>query len=97
MIAGIIFNRLPFFRAHDNTEQLHRIADVLGTDRLYEYIKKYELNVDPIVLSTIGTCRRRDWSEFVAGGNQHLICTELFDLLDNLLVYDHGVGICLDL
>lgn len=91
MVAGIVFNRLPFFRAHDNMEQLLRIAEVLGTDKLHEYIKKYQLNVDPIVLSTIGTCRRRDWSEFVASGNQNLICTELFDLLDNLLMYDHGV------
>ena len=75
-------------------EQLLRIAEVLGTDKLHEYIKKYQLNVDPIVLSTIGTCRRRDWSEFVASGNQNLICTELFDLLDNLLMYDHGVKMC---
>lgn len=75
----------------NNSSELQRYWEQISC---MNTIKKYQLNVDPIVLSTIGTCRRRDWSEFVASGNQNLICTELFDLLDNLLMYDHGVKMC---
>ena len=35
--------REPFFHGHDNYDQLVRIARVLGTDDLYEYLDKYNI------------------------------------------------------
>lgn len=92
MIAALVFNKIPFFRAHGNIDQLCRIAEVLGTDELYAYIDKYKLHVDPEMLEKVGTCRKRDWNEFAAEGRRDLICIELYDLLDNILIYDHQVG-----
>ena len=37
----------PFFHGHDNYDQLVRIAKVLGTEELYEYLDKYQIELDP--------------------------------------------------
>ena len=89
IVAGMVFNRLPFFRAHGNDDQLRVIVNVLGTAELHKYIHKYHLKVNKELVASLGTCRRRDWSEFASGIEQSHICTELYDLLDNLLIYDH--------
>jgi len=47
MFASMIFRKEPFFHGHDNYDQLVRIAKVLGTDELYEYIHKYQIELDP--------------------------------------------------
>ncbi|CAN0405686.1 unnamed protein product, partial [Discosporangium mesarthrocarpum] len=41
ILAGFLFNREPFFRGRNNEDQLLRIALVLGTDGLFEYLRKY--------------------------------------------------------
>lgn len=46
MVAGIIFRREPFFHGHDNYDQLVKIARVLGTDDLFSYLSKYDLELD---------------------------------------------------
>ena len=89
IVAGMVFNRLPFFRAHGNDDQLRVIVNVLGTTELHRYIQKYNLQVNETLIASLGSCRRRDWSEFASGIDSSHICTELFDLLDNLLIYDH--------
>lgn len=89
IVAGMVFNRLPFFRAHGNDDQLRVIVNVLGTTDLHRYIEKYNLKVNEALIASLGSCRRRDWSEFASGIESSHICTELYDLLDNLLIYDH--------
>ena len=37
-MAAIIFKKEPFFFGHDNHDQLVKIARVLGTDSLYDYL-----------------------------------------------------------
>lgn len=91
MIAGLVFNRLPFFRAHGNINQLLSITEILGTDGLKEYASRYDLTIPEEAESQLGTKRHRDWSEFASEGFKKFICTELYDLLDNLLIYDHRV------
>ena len=47
MLASMIFRKEPFFHGHDNYDQLVRIAKVLGTEELYEYLDKYQIELDP--------------------------------------------------
>lgn len=47
MLASMIFRKEPFFHGHDNYDQLVRIAKVLGTEDLYEYLNKYQIELDP--------------------------------------------------
>jgi casein kinase II subunit alpha len=46
MVAGMIFRKEPFFHGHDNYDQLVKIAKVLGTDDLFAYLRKYDLELD---------------------------------------------------
>ncbi|KAJ1553251.1 Casein kinase II subunit alpha [Cladochytrium tenue] len=47
MFAAMIFRRDPFFPGHDNYDQLVKIAKVLGTDELFSYLDKYNIELDP--------------------------------------------------
>jgi len=90
MLASMIFRKEPFFHGHDNYDQLVRIAKVLGTDELYEYIDKYQIDLDPRFNDILGRHTRKRWERFVHGENQHLVTAEAIDFLDKLLRYDHA-------
>uniref|UniRef100_A0A914HE61 Casein kinase II subunit alpha n=1 Tax=Globodera rostochiensis TaxID=31243 RepID=A0A914HE61_GLORO len=89
MFASMIFRKEPFFHGHDNYDQLVRIAKVLGTDELFEYIDKYQIELDPRFNDILGRHSRKRWDRFVHTENQHLVTAEAIDFLDKLLCYDH--------
>lgn len=89
MFASMIFRKEPFFHGHDNYDQLVRIAKVLGTEELYEYIHKYQIELDPRFNDILGRHSRKRWERFVHSENQHLVSVEALDFLDKLLRYDH--------
>lgn len=89
MLASMIFKKEPFFHGHDNYDQLVRIAKVLGTEELYDYIDRYKIDPDPRYQDTLGRHSRKRWEKFVHSENQHLVSREALDLLDKLLRYDH--------
>ncbi|KAH3776637.1 hypothetical protein DPMN_178068 [Dreissena polymorpha] len=66
-----------------------RIAKVLGTDDLYAYIEKYQIDLDPRFNDILGRHSRKRWERFVHSENQHLVSPEALDYLDKLLRYDH--------
>jgi len=47
MLAAMIFQKEPFFNGSDNQQQLVKIAKVLGSDELHEYLQsqKREFNM----------------------------------------------------
>lgn len=89
MFAGMIFRKEPFFHGHDNYDQLVRIAKVKGTDELYEYLTKYDLELDPHFDGILGGHARKSWDKFITTENKHLVSQEAIDFLDGLLRYDH--------
>lgn len=67
MLAGFLLDREPFFRGKDNEDQLVRIALVLGTQGLQDFLRKYgeKIQYAPYILrlfggsgSRCGTCVR---------------------------------------
>jgi len=89
MFAGMIFRKEPFFHGHDNYDQLVKIVKVLGTDELFDYLDKYNLELDPHFDGILGRHTRKAWQRFVTQENTHLVSPEAIDLLDKLLRYDH--------
>ena len=89
MFAGMIFRKEPFFHGHDNYDQLVKIVKVLGTDELFDYLDKYNLELDPHFDGILGRHSRKPWHKFVTVENQHLITAEALDFCDKLLRYDH--------
>lgn len=88
MLASIVFKKEPFFHGNSNTDQLVKIARVLGTDDLQKYLEKYQLQLGQ-EYDDFGTYAKKPWERFVNDNNQHLVCPEVFDLLGKVLLYDH--------
>lgn len=89
MFAGMIFKKEPFFHGHDNYDQLVKIAKVLGTDELFVYLDKYDLELDPHFDGILGRHQKKPWNRFTTPENQYLVSDESLDLLGKLLRYDH--------
>ncbi|MFH4978451.1 hypothetical protein AB6A40_005160 [Gnathostoma spinigerum] len=89
MLASMIFRKEPFFHGHDNYDQLVRIAKVLGTQDLYDYVDKYQIELDTRFNEILGRHSKKRWERFVHSENQHLVSPEAIDFLDKLLRYDH--------
>jgi len=90
MFAGMTFQKEPFFHGRDNHDQLVKIAKVLGTAGLYEYIKQYDLRLDPAIESILSRYQRKPWTKFVNNFNKKYMSNESLDFVDRLLRYDHA-------
>ena len=89
MMGQMIFRRDPMFKGRDNYDQLVRIAMVLGTSELVDYLEKYDLELDPHYDGILGSHRRQPWKSFVDNDNKRYHTPEALDLIDKLLKYDH--------
>lgn len=89
MFAGMIFKKEPFFQGRDNYDQLVKIARVLGTEELFAYLDKYDLELDPRFDGMLGRHSKKSWDKFLTNENQHLVSPEALDFLSGLLRYDH--------
>lgn len=90
MFAAIIFRKEPMFQGRDNYDQLVKIARVCGTDELFAYLEKYDLELDPRFDNILGRHSKKPWTQFITSDNQHLCSPEALDFLSGLLKYDHG-------
>ncbi len=80
-----IFRKDPLFHGHNNYDQLVKITKVLGTDDLYTYLEKYQIELDPEYDGLLSRHAKRSWSKFVTTDNQALVSNEAIDLLDKLV------------
>eukprot|EP00306_Pavlova_sp_CCMP459_P005927 CAMPEP_0185156752 /NCGR_PEP_ID=MMETSP1139-20130426/1318_1 /TAXON_ID=298111 /ORGANISM="Pavlova sp., Strain CCMP459" /LENGTH=381 /DNA_ID=CAMNT_0027721769 /DNA_START=54 /DNA_END=1199 /DNA_ORIENTATION=- len=90
-LADILFQELPFFHGEDRAFQLVWIAKVLGTDRLFEYLARYDIQLNPRVtreLKAVAQHQRKPWATFISPRNKGLISHDAFHLLDRMLLYD---------
>ena len=84
MVAGMVFRREPFFHGHDNYDQLVKIARVLGTDELFSYLNKYDLELDAHFDQILTRVPRRGWAKFITPECQHLATPEALDFIDKV-------------
>ncbi|GMF62644.1 unnamed protein product [[Candida] boidinii] len=90
MIAAIVFKKEPFFKGDSNTDQLVKIAKVLGTDDLIKYCNKYEIKLSSEYDNVLGNYPRIPWKNFINDSNSYLSSNAyIIDLIDSLLKYDH--------
>ena len=91
MFASMIFRKEPFFHGNSNSDQLVKIAKVLGTDDLFEYLDKYDIDLDTQYDDILGRFPKKNWHGFVNAENQRFVSNDAIDFLDKLLRYDHQV------
>ena len=87
----MIFRKEPFFHGNSNSDQLVKIAKVLGTDDLFEYLDKYDIDLDTQYDDILGRFPKKSWHGFVNAENQRFVSNDAIDFLDKLLRYDHQV------
>ena len=89
MMAGMIFNKEPFFKGADNYDQLEQITRVLGTEELFLYLNKYNLKLEAALERILGDHKSVKLTSFVNEHNRHLATPDALDLLGKMMQYDH--------
>merc|ERR1712193_216276 len=89
MFESMIFRKEPFFHGQSNPDQLVKIAKVLGTEELFDYLDKYDIELDAQYDDILGRFQKKPWHSFVTSENQRFVSNEAIDFLDKLLRYDH--------
>ncbi|GAB1740868.1 hypothetical protein NU219Hw_g5947t1 [Hortaea werneckii] len=89
MFASMIFRKEPFFHGNSNSDQLVKIAKVLGTEDLFDYLDKYDIELDAQYDDILGRFPKKSWHSFVNSDNQRFVSNDAIDFLDKLLRYDH--------
>jgi len=65
MFASMIFRKEPFFHGSSNSDQLVKIAKVLGTDELFEYLDRYDIELDAQYDDILSRFPKKPWQSFV--------------------------------
>ena len=91
MFASMIFRKEPFFHGNNNSDQLVKIAKVLGTEDLFDYLDKYDIELDAQYDDILGRFPKKSWHSFINAENQRFVSNDAIDFLDKLLRYDHQV------
>jgi casein kinase II subunit alpha len=68
-MAGMIFKVDPFFKGSDNNDQMIKIAKVMGTDDLYNYVRKYKINIPPQIAKFLKSYPPQYLEEFINKNN----------------------------
>ncbi|CAD8059932.1 unnamed protein product [Paramecium primaurelia] len=91
MLADFIFKTDPLFSGKDEKDQLRKIISMLGTNDLFEYLKKYHIK---FVQNDIPQVQDRiNFTKLVNKKNKKFVTNEGIDLLDKIFVYDHKLRI----
>jgi casein kinase II subunit alpha len=93
MFASMIFRREPFFHGNSNSDQLVKIAKVLGTEDLFDYLDKYDIELDTQYDDILSRYPKKPWHSFINAENQRFVSNDAIDFLDKLLRYDHQVSL----
>ncbi|KAF2266082.1 Pkinase-domain-containing protein [Lojkania enalia] len=89
MFASMIFRKEPFFHGNSNSDQLVKIAKVLGTEDLFDYLDKYDIELDAQYDDILSRYPKKPWHSFINAENQRFVSNDAIDFLDKLLRYDH--------
>jgi casein kinase II subunit alpha len=96
-MAGIVFNKIPFFKGSDDHDMILRIAAVLGTDGFFKYLHKYGIEIPkPLKDKLTKKTMPRKWSSLVKPGTSHLASDLALDLISRCIRYDHMERISAD-
>jgi len=90
-LAGMLFIKHPFFHGRDNTDQLVKIARILGTQDLFNYLDKYKIVLDQRFdgLLARNLYPKKEFTKFIDSQNKPNCTEESLQLLEECLQYDH--------
>ena len=65
MFGGIIFKKEPLFYGSDNVDMVVKIAKILGTEKLMEYMEKYNLILPIELRDNMSFYTKKPWTKFI--------------------------------
>jgi casein kinase II subunit alpha len=67
MMAGMIFQKEPFFKGADNDDQLIKIAKVVGTEEIIQYCKKFDghTKLSAPIMENLLNFKKKPWEKFI--------------------------------
>ncbi|EKG07969.1 casein kinase II, alpha chain, putative [Trypanosoma cruzi] len=91
ILAEMLFRIFPFFRGQNNEDQLYRILEVIGTEDLTRYARKYDISLPRFLFGNGGPFKRmkKPWYIFVNDQCESWCDVHAVDLLDKMLRLDH--------
>lgn len=93
MMAGIMFDRMPFFRGVSDFDMVKKIITVLGRGDFDRYLKTYGIVLPGELESGLVTKskpRKKSWSIYIPKGPKAALCPDsAIDLLSRCLRFDH--------
>lgn len=91
MMAGMIFKKEPFFKGSDNYDQLEQITKTLGTEELFAYLNKYNIQLEVALERVLGSHRSVKLTSYINNTNAHLATPDALDILAKMMQYDHVI------
>mmetsp|Transcript_11085 Transcript_11085/g.18572 ORF Transcript_11085/g.18572 Transcript_11085/m.18572 type:complete len:303 (+) Transcript_11085:247-1155(+) len=73
ILAGMMFQREPFFKGQDNFDQMIKIAKVVGTQEVIDYVEKFDLEIPPKIEEKLLNFKKKSWEKFVNNQNLNLL------------------------
>ncbi|KAH0789823.1 CMGC family protein kinase [Histomonas meleagridis] len=86
--ATFLFRKMPFFRGRDPDELLLNIAQVCGSDELFQFANDYKLRIPQHLVPKLTAQKKKNWDHWKTDDNAHLFVPEALDLLSKMLVID---------
>lgn len=87
-LAGLLFKRNPFFKGTNNTNQLDKIVEVLGSPGFFAFLSKYNIHIPSARAKELQGYGGVPLESFINGENRAFVSEEAIDFLRKILVYD---------
>ncbi|KAK8860833.1 hypothetical protein M9Y10_012525 [Tritrichomonas musculus] len=89
-LAGILFQKVPFFKGSDNDDQILKMGEIFGGNKIIAYAEKYNLRLSQKLQATLCNYQGKTWSSYVKRDNKKVATPEALDLLSKMLTIDHN-------
>lgn len=89
-LAGILFQKVPFFKGNDTEDQIIKMGEILGGNNIISYAEKYGVRLSPKVSASLTNVKSKPWESHINKHNKKLVTQEALDLLSKMLTIDHN-------
>lgn len=89
-LAGVIFRKDPFFYGKELIEQLLVITDFAGTEALFNYAERHNLELPEELLGAVSYEPKKSLKMYLSRENEELVTPDTLDFIEKLLEFDHS-------
>ena len=87
-LAGFLFKMDTFFKGTDNNDQLVKVVETMGTAKLYDYMRRYKINMPKQLVKLVTNKDEVPLENFINANNYSRVTEDGLDILRKMLIYD---------